>query len=570
MKYIVSLVFLITISSTLFSQKEVDDFTMRQREQVEIEYEATLYEAFSQKMKGNINEAMDLYLKCLKLNPQSSATMYELAQLFFVANDLQASINLMEKAYLLNPLNEWYGLFLLEIYKQKKLFVKGIELCKLLIKKNPSNELNFYELASLYITNNQKSKALSVYSEMEKKFGFSAELYDQKYKLFIHFRDYENATKILQLLIEKFPDEEMYYSDLLILSKELRDVNYSISVAEKYLKIYPVSETINYDLYNLYLSKRDTSRALKQLNVIISNRNFDVQKKYKSLVSLLTDNSFLLDSVQVNFLTINFVETHPNSYESHFIRGEYFYTHKELDKARSEYYLAYKIDKTVSTAYDRLIELEVQANNWQHVYDICKDGLIYFPNNAYLFFYAGIASFELHKYQESINYFLSGLPYVTTKELRSQLFMYLAESYNKTKDYSKCYHFFDKSISTDPTNSVALNNYSYYLSLSKDSLSKALQMTIMSNKLSPNNYVYLDTHAWVLFKMGKYDDALIKIEEAYNKGGHQTGEIIEHYGDILYKLNDTTKAFDMWMKAKKLGIESDILNLKIRKQTYIE
>ena len=47
-------------------------------------------------------------------------------------------------------------------------------------------------------------------------------------------------------------------------------------------------------------------------------------------------------------------------------------------------------------------------------------------------------------------------------------------------------------------------------------------------------------------------------------------QIIEHYGDILYKNNNTSEAVEHWIKAKGMGISTDLLNKKISSKTYIE
>ena len=95
-------------------------------------------------------------------------------------------------------------------------------------------------------------------------------------------------------------------------------------------------------------------------------------------------------------------------------------------------------------------------------------------------------------------------------------------------------------------------------------------MTKLSNKLSPKNPVYLDTYAWVLFKLGRYIDAKTKIEEAISFGGSSNSEIVEHYGDILFKNGMEKEALDSWIKAKNLGGNSNSLDKKISLKSYTE
>ena len=49
-----------------------------------------------------------------------------------------------------------------------------------------------------------------------------------------------------------------------------------------------------------------------------------------------------------------------------------------------------------------------------------------------------------------------------------------------------------------------------------------------------------------------------------------SAEVMEHYGDILYKLGDTGQAFEYWQKAKAKGPGSVVLDKKIAEKKLDE
>ena len=57
---------------------------------------------------------------------------------------------------------------------------------------------------------------------------------------------------------------------------------------------------------------------------------------------------------------------------------------------------------------------------------------------------------------------------------------------------------------------MVLNNYAYFLSLEGRELEKALTMSSRAIALTDNNPTYLDTHAWVLFKLGRTAEMCIR------------------------------------------------------------
>jgi len=52
--------------------------------------------------------------------------------------------------------------------------------------------------------------------------------------------------------------------------------------------------------------------------------------------------------------------------------------------------------------------------------------------------------------------------------------------------------------------------------------------------------------------------------------GSNNGTIIEHYGDVLYKLGDKEQALEQWKKAKELGDTSEFIDKKIADKKLYE
>jgi predicted negative regulator of RcsB-dependent stress response len=49
-----------------------------------------------------------------------------------------------------------------------------------------------------------------------------------------------------------------------------------------------------------------------------------------------------------------------------------------------------------------------------------------------------------------------------------------------------------------------------------------------------------------------------------------SAEVLEHYGDILFKTGEEEKALEQWRKAKELGSDSKTLDKKIKTKKYTE
>jgi len=149
-------------------------------------------------------------------------------------------------------------------------------------------------------------------------------------------------------------------------------------------------------------------------------------------------------------------------------------------------------------------------------------------------------------------------------------YVLLGDTYNAIGNFVKSDENYDLALAANPNNAYVLNNFAYYLSLRKEKLDQAEKMAQMAVELEPEQYNYQDTYGWVLFQAEKYEEAAKWLKLAVNNGGDINGEIIEHYGDALFKTGDVDEALKQWKRAKQVGAASELIDEKINNGSYIE
>ena len=101
-------------------------------------------------------------------------------------------------------------------------------------------------------------------------------------------------------------------------------------------------------------------------------------------------------------------------------------------------------------------------------------------------------------------------------------------------------------------------------------------MAATANQLHPDNATYLDTYAWVFFKRENYSLAKFYMERAISLEEEPGRVMLEHYGDILYKVGQIEKAVEQWQKALEMDDDEQettndkILIKKITDKKYYE
>jgi tetratricopeptide (TPR) repeat protein len=165
------------------------------------------------------------------------------------------------------------------------------------------------------------------------------------------------------------------------------------------------------------------------------------------------------------------------------------------------------------------------------------------------------------------------------KKLMSDFYTFIGDLLHTANRMTECYEAYDSALVYNPDNIGVLNNYAYFLSLTRENLDKAEEMSYRTIKAEPDNKTYLDTYAWILFQQGKFADAQRYMdrvvprdstEEFLMKDEHTTSAILEHAADVAWMNGDAQWAIRLWQLAVKRG-DADatpMLNKKARKKKY--
>ncbi|MHB9138875.1 MAG: tetratricopeptide repeat protein [Victivallaceae bacterium] len=95
---------------------------------------------------------------------------------------------------------------------------------------------------------------------------------------------------------------------------------------------------------------------------------------------------------------------------------------------------------------------------------------------------------------------------------------------------------------------TAMNNLAYIWAEQGKELDKALILAGKAVNMEPDNGCFSDTLGWVLFKKGRYDEALGRLTAAA-KIDPENEEILDHLGEACFKLGKKTDSAQYWTRA---------------------
>jgi tetratricopeptide (TPR) repeat protein len=164
-----------------------------------------------------------------------------------------------------------------------------------------------------------------------------------------------------------------------------------------------------------------------------------------------------------------------------------------------------------------------------------------------------------------------GLPVsYSNPDVLLEFYLQLGDVYHAMEKHAQSDSCFVLALDINPNNPFVLNNYAYYLSLRSERLEEARAMSWSALQLLPDNYNLLDTYAWILYKQGDFNEALLWQWKALEKDPTGSAVLLEHYGDILYKLNRVDEAVQYWQRAMDNGGEAEVLGRKIAARQLVD
>jgi tetratricopeptide (TPR) repeat protein len=163
------------------------------------------------RLAGDVTKAIKLYETCLAKNPKHSASMYELAQLYYNTSDYSTAARYAENASEIEPGNKWYKLLLVEIYGKAGRKKELLATCEKLVEQDPRNLDFLYELANAYLMNDDGNNAIKTYQKIEDLLGVTEEISMQKQRIFLIQNKTDKAAQEMEKLIKEFPDQETRY-----------------------------------------------------------------------------------------------------------------------------------------------------------------------------------------------------------------------------------------------------------------------------------------------------------------------------------------------------------------------
>lgn len=495
--------------------------------------------------------------KVLQKNPANAAAQYATANALLKTGKTAEAVPFALKAYSLDGTNKFYALLLAELYVKQKRYGEAEELYETLLKKSTENAEYGVELAAIYLFDEKPEKALDTYNKVERELGLNEEITRQKQRIYLKQNKVDKAIGEAEKLVASDPADP----DFLLEGAELLIANdrpdQAITWIDRALKLNADLPQAHVLLADIYRKKGDMARVTNELNKVFASPNLEAGLKARILSSYMgmTGEN---PAAQQDALTMaqNLAKTAPNDPKTQVMVADLLMQQGKKAEARDAYAKAARLDGSIYEVWGALLQLDGELNQVDSLLTHSQQALEVFPTQGLFWYSNGSANLYKRNYQQAVDALEEGQKLVAAtadSETKIGIGAQLGDAYNGLGDHAKSDEAYEAVLKVDPLNDHVLNNYSYFLSLRKENLPRAVQLAQKLAERNPTNATYLDTYAWVLYVSKDYAKAKQYLEKALANPAGVSGTIIEHYGDVLYQLGQVPKAIEQWKSAKAKG-----------------
>lgn len=431
-----------------------------------------------------------------------------------------------------------------------------------------------YKLAEALASSGDSSKiarAIGVYDRIEKTQGKNIPLTTSKIRAFLSSQDTASIYKEVYSLLKSAPhsvENNVFAGNVFAM---FSDNDSALTYFDKACDLDSTSGLAYYSRANFYKSIGDSVNYDKEVFRALSRESLELDAKLELLTGYireLYDDPSQQGRIQELFATL--LDQHPHEVDIHDLYCSYLIAIEDYAGAAEQLGYALDIDPSSEERWRTLLSLYMQADDYAKSAEKGETALRYHPSSAMIHLMLGTDYNLMKEYDKALSNLNKAMELTDSVDYEavSQIMSSMGDVYYAKGDRDSAFVYYDKAISIDPDNLLALNNCAYYLAVEGRDLDKAEEMSARTIKERPDDATSLDTYAWVMFRKKNYTEAMAYIDKAIANSEDPSEELYHHAGDIYFMNGEPQKALEFWEKALALDPDNELLQRKVKHKTY--
>jgi tetratricopeptide (TPR) repeat protein len=486
-------------------------------------------------MNGETTEAGEEYLKAAALDPSDESLVLEVATKFLQAKQNDKALEVLNKAAGPSASGQIYARMAFA-YSRSGKTEPAIAAARTAIKKSPDLLEGYRNLFLAYSQAKQPRAALQALDDAAA-------------------RPVKDPAYLVDLA-------ELYIG-LSLEAPSLKDVtrSRSIAVLKRAEKLNPANPVVRLKLADGFNLAGETAEAAK-LYVELQKRSPNLPGLSERLRANLADiylrsNDHKLAAEQLEAI----LRDDPTVSQAYFFLGRIALEDKKPEVAAEHFKKLLLLTPNFEPAYYLLAMAQINTGKASDALQTLDKARNQFAQNFAMEFWTGMAYSREKSYNEALRHFTAAEVFAQAtdpKQLDDGFYFQLGAVCERKGDYEQAEKYFEKSLRLAPDSSETMNYLGYMWAEHGMKLDRARDLIEKAVKAEPSNAAYLDSLAWVLYKLNKPKEALPQALKAIQLSEEPDPTVFDHLGDIYAALNEMAKAREAWQKSLSLEANDEV------------
>jgi tetratricopeptide (TPR) repeat protein len=512
----------------------------------------TFYKAETYRITGRTDLAMELYERLAKDPLYRETALYQLARMHFEKNQFFQSFDLASLGVGSYPANLWLLRIKAQSAKNIGDFKTAGHSFEALYSSAPHKREYLFEGYSTYLEGRLFLDALEVLSKIETLEGTTPELVQDRARLYLQLNDPKSAERCFKTAIEGAPDVPEYIGLLSQYYDGNGKTKKAFKVLIKAVETFPENGALHMELARMAQKMDYTEEAFYHMEQGLLLEGVPLEDRVPVMLSIYENKenpSFkaLFDRVfpvlettyagRIELLLLT-AQIHIQNERWHEALEGYLMAISMNPTNYAFYQMAYSLSQEVGDVDGQISLLERIEERFNTDEDVLE-GLVF-------------EYYKVGRWGSCARLATARAEMTLDPEVAGNLFALAGTAWFQLDSFDLGTVAYEKALDQERS-PTTLNNYAWDLATHERNLEVALQLTVECNASVALEPTFLDTWAWVLYKMGRYTEAQVKIELALQllKEADRAGTYI-HAAKIEQALGNNEKAKFYRMKEARL------------------
>lgn len=482
------------------------------------------------------DKALEEFIKSVVADPSNEELALEVSRRLLLKKDLSRALELGELAAGQPGASAIAYAQLAVLYAEAGKLKEAEQANRKAIELAPDTLIGYYNLYTLQLNQGENGKARAVLETAAARDVASADYWLDLAELFANFFRARPAEKVavaapFKKCLERArelgvtnPLRQQKLADGYALAGDnARAVEILLGVLEKNFDDVRTRDGVRQKLVALYLTGQDTEGALVQLEAMVRD--------------------------------------HPTNPQANFLLATVAYEKKDFAKAADYYRKSIQLKPDFEQAYYSLTTVLLESNQDQAAIELLASVREKYPKSFVAEYFSGVVYSRLENHVKAVeHYTLAEIIAKATMPGRLDHFFYfqMGAQLERAQRLDEAAATFQRCLDRKADFAPALNYLGYMWAEQGTNLEEARKLIQKAVDLEPKNAAYLDSLAWVLFKLGEPKAALTHIEAALKHQEEPDATLFDHLGDIHLAAGNPGEARKAWEQSVKLEPDAKV------------